>query len=266
MEWPGRRLGHHVCNGEFRKILQPKKGRELMTTTRDELLNGFLGKDNDYGSLDFFKRHIPEIDWGHKNTWEDFGEKYSYDTAPPALSEQLHQSRTKSEYTRTYMTFSGADIVALFNGEIIGELQGVSKDVNGNGDGYIDLVMTRFETDIIPGPDTLIVLAYANEYGNMAYEVLKLEHLLRMKNEVSIDGLCFSNYLRYKGKLIKPMTPGTDRMRYMTKENFASLVKKLRGIPELKKYLPESNEMPKNNYAMRAYYCALEALHEDKKA
>lgn len=34
------------------------------------------------------------------------------------------------EYTRTFTSFSGADMVATFNGRVIGELQAVSYSVN----------------------------------------------------------------------------------------------------------------------------------------
>lgn len=35
-----------------------------------------------------------------------------------------------SEYTRTYTSFSGCDIVATFNEKIIGELQGITYSVS----------------------------------------------------------------------------------------------------------------------------------------
>jgi hypothetical protein len=35
----------------------------------------------------------------------------------------------QSEYSRTYTTFSGADIIATFNGRIIGELQAITYSV-----------------------------------------------------------------------------------------------------------------------------------------
>jgi hypothetical protein len=34
------------------------------------------------------------------------------------------------EYTRTFTSFSGADIVATFNGRVIGEIQAISYSVN----------------------------------------------------------------------------------------------------------------------------------------
>lgn len=38
-------------------------------------------------------------------------------------------SPTLEQYTRTFTTFSGADVAATFNGRVIGELQGISYSV-----------------------------------------------------------------------------------------------------------------------------------------
>lgn len=38
-------------------------------------------------------------------------------------------SHATSEYTKTYTSFSGCDIVATFNDKIIGELQGITYSV-----------------------------------------------------------------------------------------------------------------------------------------
>lgn len=37
---------------------------------------------------------------------------------------------TTEKYTSTYSSFGGADIVASFNGKVIGELQAISYSVN----------------------------------------------------------------------------------------------------------------------------------------
>lgn len=37
---------------------------------------------------------------------------------------------TTEQYTATYSTFGGADIVAAFNGKVIGELQAISYSIN----------------------------------------------------------------------------------------------------------------------------------------
>lgn len=38
-------------------------------------------------------------------------------------------SVTASEYTKTYTSFSGCDIVACFNGKVIGELQAITYSI-----------------------------------------------------------------------------------------------------------------------------------------
>ena len=42
------------------------------------------------------------------------------------MSDNRHAT---SEYTKTYTSFSGCDIVATFNNRIIGELQGITYSV-----------------------------------------------------------------------------------------------------------------------------------------
>jgi hypothetical protein len=43
----------------------------------------------------------------------------------------------KSTYSKTYTTFAGADIIATFNGKIIGELQAISYSVTREKAGLI---------------------------------------------------------------------------------------------------------------------------------
>lgn len=40
------------------------------------------------------------------------------------------QGSATSEYTKTYTTFSGCDIVATFGNQVIGELQAITYSVN----------------------------------------------------------------------------------------------------------------------------------------
>lgn len=37
---------------------------------------------------------------------------------------------TASEYTRSYTTFSGCDIVATFGSEVVAEIQGITVSIN----------------------------------------------------------------------------------------------------------------------------------------
>ena len=42
----------------------------------------------------------------------------------------MYVKTSVEEYTETYTSFSGADIVASFNGVVIGELQGITYSVS----------------------------------------------------------------------------------------------------------------------------------------
>lgn len=179
---------------------------------------------------------IPEINWFTKNNWKDFDESLSFDTAPYPLQVKRPTDteiekdiqNAKSVYHKTYTTFTGCDVVCLFNGKVYGELQGYRVNVNGEFEGNIDLAMIRFVDDRIPPEDTLMVTSYANEYGNVAYEIIHLNKLMQLKTSISIDDTLSSAYMRFHGKQIQPRKELPYSVRHMSQEDFEAMVKRVR--------------------------------------
>ena len=221
----------------------------------------------------------PEFDWFTKNKWEDF-EGIDLDTRPLALQENFKAKKiavkksvttpekndAASIYTKIYASFSGHDIVPVINGEAYGEIQSIRKNVGKNLEGYLDFKLVRYDRTVILPEETLIVLSYANEYGDAAYEVLTIGELLRFKTEDNVDYITTVDMFRYSGKILQPMIPVPNELRVMTNEDFKSMVAEVHAkCPEkLRKLLPKEPKTT-NSLAFRTYYWILKNHFIDKE-
>jgi len=215
----------------------------------------------------YMSQKCPEIDWFAKNDWEDFDEKLSFNTEPyplqvekPADTEMEKDPRdAKSVYHKTYTTFTGCDAVCLFNGEAYGELQEYRVNVNGEFEGNIDLAVTRFTNDRIPPEDTLMVISYADEYGNAAYEIIHLNKLVQFKTSMSIDNTLSTTYMRFHGKQIQPRKELPYSVRCMSQEDFEAMVKRVREKCPHKEWI-KFDEKLLNHLANRTYIWVLDTF------
>ena len=206
----------------------------------------------------------PEIDWFKDTNWDDFDERDNFDTRPISLWDNFKMDSYEPQknhsaagvYSKTYTTFSGCDIVAIINGRVMGELQGYKYDLDGKLEGNIDLAYVQFDHDNILPDDTLIVATYMNEYGQAAYQVCHLDKLKAYKSGMSIDMIQFSNYVRYHGKLLQPLTPVPDELRNMSNEDFCAMVERVKKNCTHKKWADVKKSW--NCMANRVYFWVLE--------
>ena len=97
-----------------------------------------------------------------------------------------------NEYHKTYTTFTGADMVAVINGEGFGGMQSIKRDVNGDLRGTVKFAATRFEQNVVYPDNSLAVIIYVDECRHSSFEVIELLHLDRFTVEDSIDDLADS--------------------------------------------------------------------------
>lgn len=222
-----------------------------------------------------YSREIPEIDWFTKNEWQDFS-GLTVDTAPYPSQEDfgkiIEDSKNaiaetitaKETYTKTYTSFSGCDFVAVTNGKVHGELQGIRYDLNENLEGNIDVAYTRFNHATPILSNALVVGTYANEYGQASYEIAHLDKMLHYKTSVSIDDVTSSVYLRYHGKLLQPMTVLPEEVKKMDDAAFEKMIERVRENCTHKELLNFAKK-PVNNLANRTYIWVLDKYFSNKE-
>ena len=213
----------------------------------------------------------PEIDWFNETKWEDFDESNSFDTAAYPVQVNFQMSKYESSpsksahgiYTNTYTTFSGCDVVVAINGQIFGELQGIHKNLNGNYEGNIDLAHVRFMDDGVKPDNSLVVAVYMNEYNHAAYEVMHLNKMTAFKSGITMDMIQTTNYTRYHGKLLQPLTPMPDEIMNMTQAEFDAMLERVRKNCPHKEWL-NLPEKPLNHVTNRTYVWVLDKYFCEK--
>ena len=206
---------------------------------------------------------FPQFDWFAKP--EIKPTDYSVDTAPyPLQVKFIAPPQKESAYAGTYTSFSGCDIVSVFNGNVIGELQGINIDVCGNMEGNIGIVFTQFDRTYIFS-DTLAVILYQNEYEKAAYAVLHLNDMKQYKIAYTVDNIQSTCYQLYHGKVLCPISPLPHYVHYMPEESFKVMVERVRKNCTHPEWVPAAKEL-KPHVANKTYFWVLDTMFskEDK--
>lgn len=166
---------------------------------------------------------------------------------------------------RPYYHFNGGDVVTWINGKIKGNIERSAKKLDGNLEGDFSFELTRFENvDLFP-EHALGVAAYCDVNHNCAYEVFLLNELKSYETETETLHYNDDDYIHdkvvYKGKLITPMTPVPEDLKYMSDEYFQMMVEEVRTVykrffNERYSWLPKEEDCV-NNMANRIYYWVL---------
>jgi hypothetical protein len=101
-----------------------------------------------------------------------------------------------SKYTKTFTSFSGADMVIYLDNKVIGEAQEVKweKDLTGGRTWPIkgELICTLFDREPLQleDKDYEILITYLNDYGQGMVEEFSGIRFHRMRGGMSIDSIC----------------------------------------------------------------------------
>lgn len=102
-----------------------------------------------------------------------------------------------TQYTKTFASFSGADMIASFDGNIIGEVQAVRWEQElgtystGEVKGVIECaVFDRESLEAYENKEFDILIRFMNEYGQSKLEFIKGVRLKSKKGGASVDDIC----------------------------------------------------------------------------
>lgn len=169
------------------------------------------------------------------------------------------------EPVRPYYHFNGGDVVTWINGRIKGNIERSNKKLDGDLKGDFGFELTRFESvDLFP-KHALGVAAYCDDKHNCSYEVFLLYELKSYETETETLAYHEDDYIHdkvvYDGKLITPMTPVPEKLKYMSDECFQQMVKEVRAaytkfFNEKRSWLPKEEDCV-NTMSNRIYYWVL---------
>lgn len=175
-------------------------------------------------------------------------EEHDYDTAPIAL-------RNRRNFSKACTPFSGCDAVPIVNGKVLGTLQSITKDVDGEGNGSIDIVAVVFQNTNIIENGSIMVIVYANEYGCASYEIIRLDKLKRHVSSIDVSSITIKERMSYSGRVLCNMTPVPKEVIDMSTEDFKKMVDRT--------VVTESDQIGDNlgdSLANRVYYWLLDSL------
>jgi len=134
-------------------------------------------------------------------------------------------------YSRTFTSFSGADMVVFFNGKVVGELQAVkwNKKLNDIGGGLVSGTVEAVVFDRDPMEEfeheTLQILVWLkNEWGQESFEFIKDARFTMKRSGMDIDDITSKVEYDFKANDViveVPLSSMTDQVKYVL-ENIQS--------------------------------------------